>query len=444
MMQPGPSITSSGNTVIQYNAAANGNSVKISIKHIYNAPETVVTDEGLSNTNAIPAIESQNDEEEVSSNNLTLLEDQNYLKNNEILELIWKYLPKKDKLNCTLVCKQFNSFVSSMDSFSLSIDMRLISFEKPIPILSRYYTTICIKHYEFYRLNSLVLQMLKHLSESVIRLKLIEIITSVKTLRELLSELPNLKSLQLIKIEFVYVKSSWKFKPKLLMLTNLEIEMMCSNNMSGVLGTFGSASKIQTISLFKMRLKVNELNEVLNQNENSLESLLLENCYTDFKEAKCIYSSFNNLHKLRKLYLIHCKDIPLKILKSEILYSLTDFEVEYNSIQKKEVYTIFQQYYSEKQINKNQLTKFETHNEPIKTKTLRLFSKKINTQFYYFHNCTSGSKTCDHNICKSVPLTNEKSNLNKNENVFSFFSIQVREGVKNFWNGSDVFFDCRN
>lgn len=435
----GPST--SNNINVTNNIFLNGNGTQ-------NVTGSEHTDEEIPIANVTPTIDSQNNEDDEFLDILTTLEDQKDTENEKVLKLIWKYLKHEDKKRCTMACKRFNNFISTMDYFTLNIDMN-DSIEKSIPILTRSYTTICIKYYEFYNLDPLMLQLLEHLRERVIKLKLFKIITSVKTLRELLGKLPNLMSIQLIKIEFEDFALSLKDIPKLSMLRNLEIEMETTLNMSGFLGTFDCASNIQSISLFKMRLEVNVLNKLLDQNRNSLEILLLENCSNDSRDTKCIYSSFNNLHSLRKLYFIHCKEIPLEMLKSKIMYLLTDFEVEYNSNQKNQVHFMLRKFYEQNQINENQLRKFETYNKPIITKKPGHFSEKIITKFYHFHNCTSGSKTGNHDICKSVPLMNLKSNLNKSRNIFSFLSIQVREDVKHFRNNNinsdyDIFVDCKS
>ena len=114
------------------------------------------------------------------------------------------------------------------------------------------------------------------------------------------------------------------------------------------------------------------------------------------------FSNFDCLHQLRNLYLINNNEITLNILTSKCHFELTNIEILYKSSQKEKVYTFLREYVSKKDF-----------------KMLGLNIIKS------IHHCSSNRQTFDHTKCQLIPFTASNSNLIRNENFYSFLSVQV-------------------
>ena len=364
------------------------------------------------------------------------IEDQKNLRKAEALKFVWKYLGKEDKLNCTLVCKRFNNFISSMDCFSLYIDT--LEFDnRKFPKLTRYYTSLIIHHYKLYFLSPRMLNTLIHLSQSVINFRLECIETNMITLCDILCKLPLLESLDLVWMNLMDSTLSLEDLPAFLHLRKLKINMNHDDKMKGVLAIFRSAPNIESVSFINSKMEVRVVNCFFNRHKNSLRTLRLERfTMIDTMDSK-YFNIFDCFLQLRKLYISCDSDLLLKVLKSKCVNWLTDFEIKYRSRERDKINSFLRQYFLSKEINEGQLTKYEAqkYNQPIKINTKFSFSKNIITSFYHFHNCASESLFCyDHNKCQLIPLTKLKSNLMRNRYYNSFLSIQVRDSVKEFKN----------
>ena len=336
----------------------------------------------------LPTIKDQTDQKDVIPNDLTKAEDQKEIIpfEQKILKLIWKYLSKKDKLSCTLVCKSFNSFISEIDYFRLIVNLPP-STVQVFPTLSRRYKTVIIRKYQSSILQSPMLKMLKNLSHCI-DLKFIQCNFDLMTLCKLLRELPLLKTLELkiiSKMEKKVVMSVLDL-PKLSHLRNLNITMY-NKNMNGILEIFGG-SNIQSLTLFTANLNMIELNTFFKQHKNSLRSLAIHYCvfyidlnYSQFKFAPTDFSCFDCLHNLRKLILINGIS-SLNILKSKCINWLTDLEVYYNYYEQDQINSFIQNYFMLKGVKKHQLSKYNPPKEPIISKIKCPLTQNVITSFY--------------------------------------------------------------
>lgn len=102
----------------------------------------------------------------------------------KIIENIWKYLNREDKINCTMVCKRFNKIVSDMNCFHLVV--RLPTRFRIIPRLSRQYETVTFQRYKCNKLQPLMHQMLKHLGQTVTELSFYDCVFNLTTFYEFL------------------------------------------------------------------------------------------------------------------------------------------------------------------------------------------------------------------------------------------------------------------
>lgn len=249
------------------------------------------------------------DQEQVISFDSPIVEDQEqvilyaspyHLKVNTIIKLIWKYLSKEDKLNCTMVCKRFNHIVSNMDCFRL-----VVCFPSKlhfIPQLSRHYKTVIFQHHQCNELKPLMHQMLKNLGQSVIELTFYDCEFSLMTLSEFVREFPLLKSLE-VNVNLTMkkvVELSMEDKPKLLQLKDLKIKVN-TDKLSEAFEMFGLSSKIESLSLHDAVLSNEEFNDQLRKYKTSLQKLTL---------TRCIMNKALNLHTL-DLSDIRCK-LPSK------------------------------------------------------------------------------------------------------------------------------------
>lgn len=368
-----------------------------------------------------------------------IFENQEDVTKEETLQFIWEYLSRKDKLNCTLVCKRFNNFISTMNCFCLNNCWT----KKAIPILSRDYQRVTIYNYDFNYMDLRMVKFLKHLGRCVNNLKLSYIKVDVMTLIDILDEFPLLKSLELNQLEFEDEKLFLDNLPKFLYLRNLKI---CNaNNLRGVLAIFGSALNIKTLSLRFSCMESNELNKFLNEHRNSLESLRFRclNISKYIKDSKLDFSSFDHLHQLRKLRLSYCCQLTQNIPTFKCIHWLTDFDVKYYARDKEKVNCFLHNYFVEKEINENQLSEFDASKEPIITKTKCPDTGHVIATYYHVHHC---NEIGSHKNCKSIPLKQLELNsinlLFKNLKLnpirrirYFFLSILVRERADDFEKG---------
>ncbi|CAO1308555.1 unnamed protein product [Diamesa hyperborea] len=352
----------------------------------------------------------------------------------ETLEFIWKYLSCQDKFNCTLVCKRFNNFISSMNCYWLNNFWT----KKDIPILSRDYQKVYIYNYDFNYLDQRMVQFLKHLGRNVTNLKISNIKVDLMTFSEILHEFPLLESLELDGIELEDEELCLEDLPNLLHLDNLTINMS-HGELKRVLSIFGCALKIRTLSLSFSKMNLSELNLFLNQHRNSLESLRLR-CVNTSSELD--FNSFNHLHQLRKLRLSYSHHLIENISSFKCIHWLKDLVVKYHSSDKEKVNLFLQNYFKLKEINEDQLIKYDAckePKEPIMTKIKCPNTGIMITTYYHIHHCDENRyhKNCRPILLKQLELSRIHSlirnlKLNPIRYHYYFLSILVRENPEDF------------
>ena len=249
-----PIIQSSGNVTINNHGSSSNNNNYINIKMTA----------GDKTSNDLQIIKEVKNQKEVLPN------DQ------QILQLIWKYLSHEDKLNCTIVCKRFNQIVSEMDCFSLNVFFKTMF--RWIPELSRNYKTVTFTRYSCESLGPVMRQMLQQLSCTLTHLKFIDCELDLMTLNEFLQEFPLLESLDLqmtlkmdkmVEITFENVKKPFQ-------LNDLKIDIN-NDKLNELLVFFDSAKNIKQLSLFNAILNINELRDYLKKHQ-TLTSLSFTKC----------------------------------------------------------------------------------------------------------------------------------------------------------------------
>ncbi|CAO1308579.1 unnamed protein product [Diamesa hyperborea] len=208
----------------------------------------------------------------------------------ETLEFIWKYLSYFDRFRCTLVCKRFNNFISSMNCYWLN---NYWHRKAVIPILSRNYQKVSIHNYDFNYVDQRMVKFLKHLGRSVTNLKISDIYVDLMTLIEILNKFSLLESLELSGIKLEDEELHLEDLPKFLYLDNLTIGGGYGESKK-VLSIFDYVLKIRTLSL-NSQINLSELNLILNRHRNSLESLALWSVNTS---SELDFKSFDHLHQL--------------------------------------------------------------------------------------------------------------------------------------------------
>lgn len=262
------SINSSGNQILKVSGDATNNTIIINTNISQNRKSLsnvgiYISTIATSVFNFLNIFLSRNSnviEEEEEESEIITPKDKNL-----ILTLIWKYLDKDDKFNCTLVCYRFSKLISE-NYFSLNFN----SSEKPrnfIPILTRNYKKITFFQFNFYHLDPRFIKMLKHLSNSLVELSLTNLNTNLMTLRDLLYELPMLERLELFDIKFKETELSLTDLPMFLHLRQLEIWF---NDVERIYPIFKSATCIQTLSLRSSLLKQTDLHSFLVHHKSSL------------------------------------------------------------------------------------------------------------------------------------------------------------------------------
>lgn len=106
-----------------------------------------------------------------------------------ILKLIWKYLSKEDKLNCTRVCKSFNNKVSDMNCFRLIA--RLPVKFGDVPRLSRHYDTVIYRRNKWNKIMQPNCSTMNPLDDNVIEQTFSNPLYNPKTLGNLVQVFPN-------------------------------------------------------------------------------------------------------------------------------------------------------------------------------------------------------------------------------------------------------------
>lgn len=352
--------------------------------------------------------------------------------NQLILKLIWKHLRGKDKLNCTLVSKNFNNLISKMDCFRLNINLRNNPIDS-ISKLERNYTVVFFRGSDVYYWDSCMIQMLKHLSRSLVELQLFNVITNLMTLRDLLYALPMLEILSMVEIKFKGTELNLKDLPKFLHLRQLEIIRV--NDAETMYPIFSSASCIQTLSLHfnATKLSAKGINTFLFQHKSSIKTLKMNSFAFDLYRSKWDLK-IDCLLQLRDLTLFESDNILTQVLTSDCVYSLTDFRVTYRSKKIKKMNFFLQNnYFMAKQINEDHLFKHKAvgFKKPIITRIIYPNTGNIITKYYLVHHCRNNNYS-GHSKCKSIPLTNSTSNSIENEDNDCYLFISVRDNMKDF------------
>lgn len=382
--------------------------------------------------------EHPNDETTIEDNNDQMIESIPVVKvltNEElILNLVWKYLKYNDKLNCTLVCKSFNSFISEKDCFKLHINLRKSPINSSSK-LTRYYKTVCFRECKFYNMQPIMLEMLKHLGHSLVKLCLYHVQINVIILSELLDQLPWLESIEFFHIQFKETDSSSKCLPQFLHLKQLRARNV--QNVEKMFPIFKNAKCIQTLVLnyAQEKLNVKELNTFFIQHKSSLKSLRIDN-YQNNNDLIKSKSNLNIdcLHQLRELTLFNCKDITTKVLSYECVAGwLTDLKINYIFKEMEEINFFLLNYFMEKVANELLLTKYKEENfqKPIIVKTKCPISGKVVTKFYLVHHCIEGFRPL-HSTCNFISSINTQSYLRDNENKRVNLFIHVRDNFNDF------------
>lgn len=240
----------------------------------------IISGSSNNSTYNITNIYSDGQPRNIKNNDLIIIENQEhekevFLNDKRIFKIIWKYLDITDKFNCTMVCKRFNSIISGLDFFRLIVTSP--SMTQVVPSLSRYinYKTVIFRRYQCKSLKPPIRRMLKHLSRTVIDLTLHHCQLDLMTLCDLLIELPLLESivLQVVQEMENNVELSLEDLPKLMHIKSLTIDLL-RNKMNGALDIFG-ASIIESLTLFRVKVRMTELSSFLDQHKNSLKSLTL-------------------------------------------------------------------------------------------------------------------------------------------------------------------------
>lgn len=437
----GISLVNCGNTSIVTEGDAKNNIFNITQNFSFgnvrndNLPTIEEQNKVILEAKATPTIEDQKDQE------IPTIEKQKEL----ILKLVWKYLDHKDKLNCTLVCKSFNSFTSSLDYFRLKILFnKNIPGKGIFPTLTRYYKTVSIWNYDFILDHfSLISKTLKHLSSRIVRLDLITGRINLMVLSKVLDELPLLESLYLTCIVVENVKLTLDYLPKFLNLKKLHIELSLTE-INELLAVFGLAQNIQSIVLCYAKVDRNVLNNFLNTNRYCLESITLNFChmYTDIKNAKCLLI-LRSLLQLRELSL-NQSEVPQNIMTPKHVHWITDIKL--SSCDKEQINSYLEYYLKLEGINQTQLRKYEDadRKEPIIIKTKCHVTENLITKFYHIHYCEPKMKDFNsHDKCKSIPFIKPNLSWYEGFNIsskpsFTFLSIQCRENVNDFKNIKEV------
>ena len=362
-----------------------------------------------------------------------IIENKEDVMKEETLEFIWKYLSCDDKFNCTLVCKRFNNFICTMNCYWLNNFWT----SKPIPILSRDYQKVYIYDYDFNYLDQKMVKFLKHLGRSVTNLKLSHIKVDLMTFIEIFHEFPLLESLELNEIHIEDDELYLDDLPAFLHLRSLKMDRDQDRKMKRVLPIFGSALKIKTLSL-AFGMKLSELNDVLYQHRNSLEFLRLR-CVNTSTELD--FSSFDHLHQLRKLRLSYGSHLIQNASTFKCIHWITDLVVKYEARDKDKVHFFLQNYFKLKEINEDQLSKYDASKkpkDPITTNTKCPITGHMITTYYHIHHCDENR---NHKNCRPIPLKQELNSINlllrhlKFNPIrfhYYFLSIKVRENAENF------------
>ncbi|CAO1440778.1 unnamed protein product [Diamesa tonsa] len=378
--------------------------------------------------------ESSNIEDRKSLNKEVFLNDQ------KIIELIWRYLRIDDKFNCTLVCKRFNRIISLMDCFCLSYSPSLL---RVIPKLSRDYKNAIFMGMQCSNLKVHERAMLKHLGKSLINLKIYELSTNREELCALLREVPLLESLSLnmtLETEPCLEELSMKDVPKLLHLKFLKISMS-DENLNGALTIFDSAPIIESLSLFHVYLRLNELNHFLRGHKSYLRCLTLRYCglCSDHNYKNSIFTPndfkiFDELHQLRELYLLYFGCPTLRILNSKCINWLTDLVVVYRYEHNKRMNTFYVNYLLLKEIDEVQLSEYDASKGPIVVKSQSPISDEVSKTYYHVHHCAFDSTISkyDHLDCVEMPLSNKELHWIDVFGEHLCLYIQVREDAKEF------------
>ena len=429
----GISIASSGNTNITYGGTASGivNNFTTIINVLSKKKEKKRQPRNVySKLYDLQTTKDRKDQKKAIPNDSTAIQRE------LILEHFWKYLSINDKKNLTLVNKRINNIISAIDGFSLKI-VFFFGERSFVPILTRDYKTVKVWYCHFSYLDSSLLKMFEHLSKSVKQLKLDNIKTNIGTLMEFLCSLPLLETLDL-NILNLRDKGSLENLPKFLNLRHLNISSSFSN-FNKVIDIFACASNIQSLSLYRMDIKMNALNNFCKRNKNSLNSLTIVRCelIPDSIQSNDL-SIFDSLPKLRTLYLEFTNELTLSILTSKSFYWLTNIQLIYNSGEIEKFDSFLQNYFKQKEINELQLLEYEAkkYKEPIITKTKCPNSENMITTFYHVHHCYSKFEY-NHKTCDRISLTNSElgNKINRISKVNgSLLQIQVRENKEDIQN----------